>query len=188
EVIDAAERFAFDRGVAFLFTMPNDESLPAFERSPSWKILPDRLLRALPLNLNKLLADRGWPRAASAIAGWVGDARFARRWRSPPATVEERTDLSSLRGELDRLAARVGERYGGVMCRRDWGFVRWRFCENPTFRYRYFVSRGPDGIDGYLISASEHRMGTRVVHVVDWLAAPRPEMIESLLAAAARAA
>lgn len=188
EVVDACREFAFESGCAFLFTMPNDESFPAFQKMPDWICLPDRRLRAFPLNVGRVLRDRGVPRPFAAIAGRIADAFFQSRWIRVPSAVREVATFAEFAAELDRLADERGRRCGGVQCKREARFLRWRFDENPTFRYRRFVAIGATGLEGYLVTTDEHRMGTRLTHVVDWLAADRPDVLEGLLAAAANAA
>lgn len=188
EVVEAAERFGFEQGVAGLFTMPNDESYPSFQKSKLWRTLTDRPLRAMAIDVRRLLADRGLPGFVAGIGGWLGDMKYGPRLNRAAAGVSEITDLVEIGDQLDRLAEIRGHEFGGFMCRRDHAFLRWRFTENPTYRYRYFISRGALSLDGYLVTRTETRMGTRIAHVVDWLAASGPDILESLLAAAGRAA
>ncbi|MCK6455883.1 MAG: GNAT family N-acetyltransferase [Phycisphaerae bacterium] len=187
-VVDACLRFAFDQGAAFLFTMPNEESFPAFQRMRDWCCLPDRLLRALPLDPARVLRDRHVPRFIAAPIGWLANLRARRRWQRVPAGVQECAHFEPFASGLDALAHRCGAQFGGFMCRRDAAFLRWRFECNPSYRYRYFLSTGADGVDGYLVTTIERRYGTRVAHVVDWLDDGRPGVVAGLLAAAARAA
>lgn len=188
DVVEAAERFGFEQGIVGLFTMPNDESFPSFQKSKLWRTLPDRPLRAMAVDARRLLADRGMPGPLATIAGWMGDMRYGPRLNRVAPGVSEIRDLGEVASEIDRLAESRGQAFGGIMCRRDAAFLRWRFAENPSHFYRYFVSRGTAGLDGYLVTRTEQRMGTKLAHVIDWLVVPRPDVLESLLAAGGRAA
>jgi GNAT superfamily N-acetyltransferase len=70
-----AERRAFDKGASLLFTMPNDLSLPSFQHSPGWHVLPDRVLLARVLDVGGLLQDWGLPRplarGTDALTHWA---------------------------------------------------------------------------------------------------------------------
>lgn len=188
DVVEAAERFGFEQGIAGLFTMPNDESYPSFAKSKLWRTLPDRPLRAMVVDARRLLADRGLPVFVAGIGGWLANLHYGPRLNRASAGVAETMSMDSFAGDIDQLAATRGREFGGIMCRRDSGFLRWRFTENPAHHYRYFVARGTAGIDGYLVTRTEQRMGTTLAHVIDWLVVPGADVLESLLAAAGRAA
>lgn len=168
-----AERLSFERGTLFLFTMPNDESLPAFAKSEQWRILPERLLYIRPVSVRGLLADRGLPLFLATFLGAPVDALLSLFKSHGGARAEELRELSGVATELDCLADRVAREAGGVMCKRDYCFLHWRFEENPTFRYRYFVVRDDLGqLDGYVVTTDERRFGTMVSYVVDSMCTP----------------
>lgn len=188
DVVEAAERFGFERDVVGLFTMPNDESYPTFQKSTLWRTLPDRPLRAMVIDAKRLLADKGMPRFVAGLGGWISNVRYRSRLNCATAGVSEVSSFDRLAAGLDRLADVRGRDHGGIMCRRGEEFLRWRFVENPSHRYRFFVAQGPSGMDGYLVTRTEQRMGTTLAHVIDWLVVPRPGVLESLFAVAASAA
>jgi GNAT superfamily N-acetyltransferase len=191
DVIEACARFAFEQGAGLLFTMPNEESFPAFQRMTSWYCLPDRRLRALPLDAARLLRERnvpGWlARPVGSLAHlFLAATRRNRAGRSSvrPGIVEECREPAQLADAFDALAEQ-GRRHPGILCRRDWAFLRWRFLENPTYRYRLFVARSGDVLNGYLVTTTEQRKSMTLTYVVDWLVAERPGVLDDLLAAAA---
>ena len=166
--INEAERLAFEKQVAFLFTMPNDESLPAFERSDRWRVLPDRRLLVRPINWGGVLRDRGVPGWISGLMGLPIDLVLKARGRLSDA-VTEVDDVSELVTDLDLLASRSTVASSAILCRRDAGFLHWRFFENPTFAYRCFVHHGSNGVNAYCITTTEQRMGTTIGYAVDFL-------------------
>lgn len=181
-LLEAAEARAWERGVGLLFTMPNDESLPAFEKSAAWKVLPDRELFVLPVDMGGFLRDRGLPKLLAAPMGGCASLLLSAAWKGGVARVEEIGGLAPYAAELDGLARAAAQAYGGVMCLRDHAFLRWRFEGNPTWRYRYFISRDAAGtLDGYAVTTTERRMNTTISYVVDMLSVPDTAPLSGLL-------
>jgi GNAT superfamily N-acetyltransferase len=177
----AAEREAFENGAGLLFTMPNDRSLPSFQRSPGWRILPDRILLARVLDVAGLLADRGAPgllaRGAGALTHWA----VRNGAHLQPDGLTEVTSLAPYAAEIDGLAQKMLPRLGGVACSRKHGFLDWRFAKNPSWRYRYFVAKDSSGkLSAYLVTVGEQRMGTRVCHAADLLWSNEQDMVRLL--------
>lgn len=176
-LLDEAERQAFERGACLLFTMPNDESFPAFERSPAWRVLPDREFRAAVLDLGGFLEDRGMP---AALARSVGACHSFWRGHATDGG-EEIPVLTDVGSDLDGLAQRLPTT-AAVICRRDAAFLDWRFTRNPVWTYRYFVSRDAGGhVDAYLVTTTEQRMGTTLSHMVDAAAGEYPGALPALI-------
>ena len=150
--------------------MPNDMSLPAFAKSPIWRLLPDRRLSVLLLDGVRFLNDLGVPRLPAKLIGGIGRLASAKPWRREVAGATEIGDPGEVAEGLDRLWGRAARRYEGIACRRDHAFLDWRFAQNPTWQYRYFVSRdGAGQLDAYVVTTTEQRMKTTVSHVVDML-------------------
>ena len=169
-VLHEAQQQAFDLGAAMLMTMPNDASLPAFRKSGLWQILPDRYLHVLPLDMPGFFRDRGLPSFLAAGLGLLSGLRLLGSGAAPAEGVREVADLTCLAADLNTLAAAAARRIGGMMCRRDLAFLRWRFCGNPTWQYRYFISYDPAGrVQGYIVTTTERRLGTLVSYLVDML-------------------
>jgi GNAT superfamily N-acetyltransferase len=187
QCLNEAERLAFDDcQAAFIFTMPNDQSLPAFARSSKWCVLPNRTLYAVPLRLGGVLHGRGIPGPIAAALGSVGSLAFARPWKRDASRVDEVASLAPNAAELDAFWARWADRFDGLICKRDHAFLDWRFVRNSTRSYRYFISRAPDGtLDGYAVTTTEARMGTTIGYIVDTLYTPGTDAVDRLVARAA---
>ena len=176
-----AERRAFDKGASLLFTMPNDLSLPSFQHSPGWHVLPDRVLLARVLDVGGLLQDWGLPRplarGTDALTHWAVRNGSHLDTRG----LEEATELAAFAAEIDAMAAQTLDRLGGVVCARGQSFLDWRFFKNPSWRYRYFVARDASGSPcAYLVTAGERRMGTLLCYAVDMLWTDKQSMVRLL--------
>jgi len=175
-----AERRAYDRGASLLFTMPNDRSLPSFERSPGWHILPDRILLARVLDVAGLFQDRGLPgllaRGMGALTHWA----VRNGGRLDAIGLTEVSELRPFAAEIDAIAERAIPQHG-VACDRGFAFLDWRFAQNPTWRYRYFVATDAAGrLSAYLVTAGEQRIGTFLSYAADMLWTNEQSMIRLL--------
>lgn len=175
------EQRAFGNGASLLFTMPNDRSLPSFQRSPGWRILPDRILLARVVDVAGLLADRGMPgllaRGTGALTHWV----VRNGSHLDPSGLAEVNELTPYSDEIDALTETMLPQLGSVACNRKHAFLDWRFAKNPSWRYRYFVAKDSSGkLSAYLVTVGEQRMGTYVCYAADLLWSSERDMIRLL--------
>ena len=165
-LLKATAAQAFERGACALFTMPNDESIPAFRKSATWSLFPPRYLYARVIDAGGFCRDRRLPRALGALLVPVARRPQAARWAS--YSVDQIDGIETVADHIDRLAGDCCRCIGGVLCRRDAAFLQWRFGENPTFSYRYFVARDAEGrIGALVITTTESRLHTTITLVVD---------------------
>lgn len=141
-LVDDALELAFGgMRLPFVFTMPNDASLPRFTRMPGWHVVADR-------------------------ETWVGPTMSgpgrARRGSRDRCSCDE--------DGLDRLAERVALDYGGVCFVREHGVREWRFRDNPEFGYKETEARRAGRVVGWAIGSIRERFGVRACLLVDWLA------------------
>jgi GNAT superfamily N-acetyltransferase len=176
-----AERRAFGHGASLLFTMPNDRSLPSFQRSPGWNILPDRVLMARVVNVAGLLEDRGAPKPLARATGALTHWAIRNGSHLDTNGLIEVSTLAPYAAGIDALAHQTLPRLAGVGCSRKHAFLNWRFEKNPSWRYRYFVAKGSNGsLSAYLVTVGEQRMGTYVSYAADMLWNSEQDMIRLL--------
>lgn len=181
KLLDETQRRAFAKEASLLFTMPNDRSLPSFQRSPGWHILPDRVLMARVVEVAGLLEDRGAPKPLARGIGALTHWAIRNGSHLDASGLTEVNDLAPHAAEIDALAAETLPRLGGVACSRKHAFLDWRFAKNPSWRYRYFVAKNSQGrLSAYLVTVAEQRMGTLVSYAADMLWADERDMIRLL--------
>ena len=165
-----AERRAFANGANLLFTMPNDRSLPSFQRSPGWYILPDRVLLARVVEVAGLLEDRGAPKPLARTMGALTHWAIRNGSHLDTNGLGEVSELAPYAADIDVLAEKTLPGLSGVACSRKHAFLDWRFAKNPSWQYRYFVARESSGrLSAYLVTVGEQRMGTHVCYAADML-------------------
>ncbi|MEX2302113.1 MAG: GNAT family N-acetyltransferase [Bryobacterales bacterium] len=180
-LLEETERRAFANEASLLFTMPNDRSLPSFQRSPGWHILPDRVLLARVVEVAGLLEDRGAPKPLARGVGALTHWAIRNGSHLDTNGLDEVNDLAPYAAEIDTLTEGTLPRLGGVACSRKHAFLDWRFAKNPSWRYRYFVAKDSTGrLSGYLVTVVEQRMGTSVCYAADMLWTDERDMIRLL--------
>jgi GNAT superfamily N-acetyltransferase len=180
-LLEETERRAFGNGTSLLFTMPNDRSLPSFQRQPGWHILPDRILVARVMDVAGLLEDRGTPKPLARATGALTHWAIRNGSHLDPNALAEVPSLAPYAAEIDALAQQTLPRLAGVGCSRKYDYLDWRFEKNPTWRYRYFVAKNSGGpLSAYLVTVSEQHMGTSVSYAADMLWNNEQDMIRLL--------
>lgn len=172
-LVESAGSRGFELGGVAQFTMPNEQSYPAFRKFASWHPLADRRAYVLPLDAARLAGDIAGSRWLGPIArggGWLADVFFRGSTTLRCAGVFE-ADLEEVADKVDALAAAAGKATIGLTCRRDSRFLRWRFADCTAWRYRIFYHRGMAGrIDAYIVTKIEPRFRSNVGFIVDILA------------------
>ncbi len=169
-LVGACEQTAWDNGAAFVTTMPNEQSFPAFMKSgyvdPGLRTLLVRVVDPEPLAVRL----RAPPRVA-ALGGAVGRLGLAglasMLRRSRRIRVEHVTGFSE---DVDQLFTQFVAGSAGLCQVRSLEWLRWRYERAPLQPPRLFEARENGRLVGWAVSTTEQREGLRVGYLVDILA------------------
>jgi len=156
------------RGVEFIYTFPNQKSLPSFVRNHGYTIVARVPVLVRPLDLGRALAERarlGGPGRAIGDAGAaVLRLARARRARLEPGERVEAVDTPP--AELQGFAlARGGA--GTIGLARTPDYLRWRFVASPHRSYRIHVLTRAGAARAYLVTRHAEILGAPVALVMD---------------------
>lgn len=149
----AVARHAFEywreRGAAFVYGLPNEQSRPGFEKLGLKSVFPVRW-RRYPISPFSIWSRRlGLSVPTSMLDGLWFAARLKRK---PPAGLDL-VDASDADNRFDRIWARCAPA-AVITIVRDSSWVRWRYGDAPGFDYRLLIAndgRGPAGYAAYRV-------------------------------------
>lgn len=145
-------------GIAGIYGIPNDNSLPGFERRLGWTKLDPLPMIARPIGSRYIRVKAGLRHAAVSDSFPLIVRGSVRRVAECPP-------------DLDRLYDAWSERsYVGI--RRDSEYLRWRLAR-PGARYSMFTSRRKDGtLDGFGVSTLELKHGCSLGYIMELMCLP----------------
>lgn len=149
-LVDECSNVARSRSLSLMLTLPNGSSAPTFASAPNWTVLRRRLW-VKPV----------FPRISSSDDGVLGKA------------VVSSDESPRMVRCLNELAVRVARSFEGVMCIRDYDFLRWRYLDNRKYQYQLCALESGEGSEKTTAVASLRmvRVGpVPVVFLIDWLA------------------
>jgi GNAT superfamily N-acetyltransferase len=146
-----------------LYSIPNENSLPVYRRSPGLTVVEGSETRAKPLSWPRYLAHRlGWP-GAGPIPAPGGSAALA---VICDGDVRLRP-IERFESDFEDVHAEIQERVASFTLRRR-DFLQWRYFGSPVRQYRAALVEERGQARGYVAM----RMISRVAHLVDVFVRP----------------
>ncbi len=132
---------------------------------------------ALPIRLDKKVAQRVAVRPVAQVLSAIGNAALALRSRRPLKDEIEVTEQTGNVGrEFTAFAEQVNARWGTCVVRSS-EYLNWRYRSHPYAQYKIAVARRGAELAGYIVFAQEGDM----MRVVDLLVGDDPSAFEHLL-------
>jgi GNAT superfamily N-acetyltransferase len=156
------------RGVEFIYTFPNQKSLPSFVRNHGYTIVARVPVLVRSLDLGRALAERarlGSPgraigNACAAVLRWTraGSTRLAagERVETPETPPAELAGFELARGAT-----------GAIGLARAPEYLRWRFVASPHRRYRIHTLTRGGAARAYLVTRDAEILGSPVSLIMD---------------------
>jgi hypothetical protein len=156
------------RQVGFIYTFPNQKSLPSFVRNHGYTIVARVPVLVRPLDLGRALAERARLGGPGRV---IGDAcaaalRLSRAGHARLAAGERVETVAEPPEELAGFElARGGA--GTIGLARTPGYLRWRFVQSPHRRYRIHTLTRAGKTRAVLVTRDAEILGAPVSLVMD---------------------
>lgn len=177
-LVQACEAAAWQRGAAFVTTMPNERSQPGFIKMGYVDLGRRRLLMRLlrPGPLGRLKAP-----VVGHLGGWLAGGLqwiWARMETTPGVSVRE---VAAPGQGWDGLFQRQATCLPGLGLCRSASWLKWRYAMAPGRQYRCFEAVTDDGdLVGVVVTTQEVRDAITMAYVMD-LAVERPGLAGALM-------
>ena len=178
-VIDEGRRYAVSRGMDLVYSTPNDQSLPGFERKANFKLVPSANVRVLviPLSLKAKLEQRVHWAIANILDSmfYVGALLFLKARSALVATSEsiEVSELKELPDDWDKFVAQAQAQYDFILSRDRHSMAR-RFIQNPN-KYIVLGLRKKESLVGYAVYRYSVDESRNDLVIADYLTLPGEE-------------
>jgi GNAT superfamily N-acetyltransferase len=182
-VIAAADAHAAQRGAQFVTTMPNDASLPGFQRFGEWEYPGPIPLFLKVVNGAAVLRPR-LGRGAGRLLGWAPRVLGSRRPKRPAPPLLETELAAVIPGELDEVAERFAQDCAALGIRRTASYWTWRYTSKPGAAYRTLLARRNGCLAGAVVTTVERRFRIDMGLIVDLVAQGGLPTVRALLRAA----
>ena len=162
----ALERFR-ERHVDFVYTFPNERSLPSFVRDHGYAVAGRLPVYVRPLDVAALMEARlgAIGRAAGALVGRLHDLGRVRRTPLEPGDRIRKID--SPEADLEPITREFAARVLFALSRsRD--YLGWRFFEKPTREYACWVLERNTEITAYLVTRRAELFGAPCLLLMDF--------------------
>lgn len=193
-LIAASNRHAAERGAVFCMTMPNNASLPGFQKFGDW-VAPGPIPTYFKvIDGSAMLRDR-LGRPLAALLGWLPPL-FCRRQEGPDAISRLACEPAvRLHGEFDEMSDRACRETAGAMLHRSAAYWDWRYLRRPGSTYRPTARVSPEyhtllvrenaALVGAVVVSAARQAGLEVGMIVDLLACGGKPTVRRLLREAA---
>ena len=173
-----------ERGVEFIYTFPNDKSLPSFVRDHQFSVLTRVPVYVAPLDAGILLESRlplGWPvRLVGRLAGGVYRSVLARAGRE--LSSDQVVPLNDVMA-LEPLSADFATPTKKVSLCRDVRYLNWRFLHKPGRQYSLWGLKQQGRLLAYLVTRRAKVFSTSCLILMDMGCVPGCEDAMSRLIA-----
>jgi len=179
-LIDSSNEHAAKVGAQFIMTLPNDASLPGFQRFGDWQY-PGLISLMLKIVDPRAVADNVGLRPLGSLFQWLPPVAFRRR----PAGCSD-GGLSFERvvvfpNEIDAVSDQFAEHVGSLSIRRTSGYLNWRYAARPESAYQLFVATRRGEFAGAVVTSHGVRGGIKVGMIVDLVSCAEEAVIRSLI-------
>jgi len=178
-VIDESRRYAVSRGMDLLYSTPNDQSLPGYEKKANFKLIPSAKVRVLviPLGLKARLGRRVHWVLSNILDSvfYVGALLFfkARNALTRNSTAIQVSELTELPDDWEQFIARAEAPHDFIVA-RDRASITWRFFRNPN-KYVVLSLRRNGALVGYAVYRFSVDQTRNDLVVADYLTLPGEE-------------
>lgn len=157
-----------ERGVEFIYTFPNDKSLPSFVRDHQFSVLTRVPVYVAPLDAGVLLESLlplGWPvRLVGRFAGGIYRSVLPRAGRAQRS--DQVVPLNDVMA-LDLLPASVAAPAEKVCLYRDAHYLNWRFLRKPGRQYSLWGLKQKGHVSAYLVTRRARLFSTTCLILMD---------------------
>lgn len=177
---------ALQKGMAFIYGTPNDNSLPGYEKKLDFLQIPSPRVHSLvrPLNIKAVLKARfSSSILANGLAPLVA-VFFGLRYKLRPSGMDREGIQFE---EIDSFPGSVGVLWETVCSKYDWilergkTYLDWRFIANPD-SYGVLSARDSRNMLGYLVTKLGRWRDLRVGYLADFLTIENePQVFEGLI-------
>lgn len=161
-------------GVELIYGFPNENSTHGFIKHLGF-FIPEQLpivwrpLRAA--DMLRLKIGSGFVRSLAGTPAQAGfDLIYPLRAKRDSALEIQAAQKFPV-AESDELFQRLSPKFPNMVV-RDAKFLKWRYEDNPRFKYNIFLARRGARLDGYCVTRYGEQQGLRICHVIDIFADP----------------
>lgn len=182
-LIRASNEHAAAMGAAFCMTMPNEASLPGFQKMPEWRY-PGHIPLFIKVISGSAILRPKLGGSLGRILGPLLDIsrlRGGHRLNPPFSSVDT---VASLDEDTDHLIEAFSEDCQGLMIRRTAAYWNWRYVAKPSHTYVTQVAKRHGELMGVIVSGVSKRAGLLVGTIVDVIAQGGEASLAGLLSLA----
>lgn len=179
-LIDSSNEHAAQVGAQFIMTLPNDASLPGFQRFGDWQYPGLISLMLKVVDPRAAMRDAGL-QPLGTILQWVPAVAFRRRRAGSGNGGLSMERVTEFPGELDFTADQFADHIGSMMIRRTSDYLNWRYAARPESAYQLFLARRGSEIVGAVVTSHGVRARMKVGMIVDLVSRADEAVIRSLI-------
>ena len=149
-------------GADFAFTFPNEISYPLYKRNKNWSVVSINPIYFKIVNFKNLFFQKLIHRNYLAKDTKGNKTGISTKSRM---SIKKMNFFSE---EYDRLSMDESESERVIIPRTS-EYLRWRYLDNPIYRYDIYELRGEnDNLHGYIITSTQQREGFYIGIIVDY--------------------
>lgn len=179
-LIDSSNEHAAQVGAQFIMTLPNDASLPGFQRFGDWQYPGLISLMLKVVNPRAAMRDTGF-QPLGMILQWAPAVAFRRRRAGGCDGGLSLERVTEFPRELDIAADQYSDHIGSMMIRRTSNYMNWRYAARPESAYQLFVVRRGRDIVGAVVTSHGVRARIKVGMIVDLVCCADEAVIRSVI-------
>lgn len=157
--------------VNFVYTFPNEQSFPGYERSLHWTKISTIPLLIKPVNMKNLLSKYiKNNKVCSILSPFVTlGSKFYFRVKGDNGEDLDFKRINNFNKDFDTLWEKISSQYN-ICVIRNHNYLNWRYCERPGYEYNIFAAFKQDELIGYIVTRKDNMFGFNLGIIVDILA------------------
>jgi len=179
-LIDSSNAHAAQVGAQFIMTLPNDASLPGFQRFGDWQY-PGLIRLMLKIVDLRAAADDVGLRPLGSLFQWIPSVAFRRKRAACSDDGLSFERVTEFPKELDSVSDQFAEHAGSLLIRRTSDYLNWRYAARPESAYQLFVARRRGDFAGAVVTSHGVRAGVKVGMIVDLVSCADEAVVRSLI-------